>query len=439
MIKAEVVDTANIQSNEPVQLLTSATLSRMSQEEMIDVLASNRRIFVPKSMLGPLLSQSGAMLGQTDRKSLDTGEAAPPPARVPSSVEGDILANVQGTSLGTLVGTQNMLPTPQDLITIDPATLELPSTNNNVETFSNDSGEPSIGNTTTDRALILAAKSADYQGLVQALEKGADVVLARDPRCGATALHYVAVAMHRQESDEASPNSTDNSSVQNATGNATGNGALTVTRTEAASSSMVDLFKLGATADEEGCVLTELLLANGADAQASSSNGSTALHWAAGAGNLRAIRSLVRGPPSPSAAASASSTASSTLSGDDTGTNLYARSYTWGRQVFGKGSGQTPLHWAAESGQHEAIALLLSLDTGSGHTGGGVMAGALSLAQDERGQTAQALAEKEGHTLCKEMLKAHEGEEYVCVDFTTEASVVQAAPTQGRAGQSAVE
>jgi ankyrin repeat protein len=412
MIKAEVVDTTG-QGNEGVPLLTSASLSTMSQEELINVLGSNKRIFVPKSMLGDLLSQP--MLGAETIKSLGTGEGtASSEEAVPSPIDG-VLLHVEGTSLGTLVGAQNNLPTANDLCTIDPATLELPSSNNNTSSSNNDkAGNCSIGNSPKERALMLAAKSSDYQGLVQALEDGADVLTARDPRCGATALHYVAVTVRHQTNSHSSTATRSDGACPSVPADGTMKDVAAALHAESSLVGSTNLYR------EEGCPMIELLLTSGADATASASNGSTALHWAAGAGNLRAIRSLVRGAPT------AAPVASDRAEGEEPA-SLYARSYTWGRQVFGKGSGQTPLHWAAESGQDEAVKLLLALDTGGlGEDGGMAMAGALSFAQDERGQTAQALAEKEGHTFCEELLKAHEKEEYVCVAFTTEQSVIQA-------------
>ena len=84
------------------------------------------------------------------------------------------------------------------------------------------------------------------------------------------------------------------------------------------------------------------------------------------------------------------------------------RTYTWNRQVFGKGSGQTPAHWAAESG-HTDIALLLLGEDPPG-----------TLAVDERGQMPKDLARKElqGDTL--DALVALEEEEFVCVEFEVE-------------------
>jgi len=42
------------------------------------------------------------------------------------------------------------------------------------------------------------------------------------------------------------------------------------------------------------------------------------------------------------------------------GADAAARTSTWGSNVFGKGSGQTPAHWAAESDHAEVLLLLLS-------------------------------------------------------------------------------
>ena len=73
---------------------------------------------------------------------------------------------------------------------------------------------------------------------------------------------------------------------------------------------------------------SDLLLSLGADIDAVASNGSTALHWAAGNGNEELTRSLLNHGADPTIC-----------------------SYTWKRQVFGKASGQLPIHWASESGE----------------------------------------------------------------------------------------
>ena len=74
------------------------------------------------------------------------------------------------------------------------------------------------------------------------------------------------------------------------------------------------------------------LVESGADVNARASNGSSPLHWAAGSGNALCVETLLE------------------LGADPT-----IRTYTWGRQVFGKGSGQTAAHWAGESGHAEAV------------------------------------------------------------------------------------
>jgi hypothetical protein len=69
------------------------------------------------------------------------------------------------------------------------------------------------------------------------------------------------------------------------------------------------------------------------------------------------------------------------------GADARVSTYTWRRQVFGKGSGQLPLHWAAESG-HEAVVRLLVASTGGCHA---------AASADERGLFAHDLAKAEGH------------------------------------------
>ena len=44
----------------------------------------------------------------------------------------------------------------------------------------------------------------------------------------------------------------------------------------------------------------------------------------------------------------------------EAGADKLARTWTWDRSVFGRGSGQTPLHWAAESGHAGVVDILLT-------------------------------------------------------------------------------
>lgn len=112
--------------------------------------------------------------------------------------------------------------------------------------------------------------------------------------------------------------------------------------------------------DEALAVGLRALVRAGADVNSPAANGSTPLHWAAGAGALAAVRALLAAGADPS-----------------------ARTYTWRRQVFGRGSGQLPIHWAAESGLRDVVKLLASASLPT------------VLAQDERGQTPAQVAAKE--------------------------------------------
>ena len=68
----------------------------------------------------------------------------------------------------------------------------------------------------------------------------------------------------------------------------------------------------------------------------------------------------------------------------EAGASPLARTWTWDRSVFGRGSGQTPLHWAAESGHDEVVDVLLHAANG---TVPGVDASVVVAVPDERGQT----------------------------------------------------
>lgn len=80
------------------------------------------------------------------------------------------------------------------------------------------------------------------------------------------------------------------------------------------------------------------------------------------------------------------------------------------RQVFGKGSGQTPLHWAAESNHEDIVRLLLRAAPDS--------AGSV----DEREATPSALARKEGHTALASELERLERERWCVVEIEREWS-----------------
>lgn len=78
------------------------------------------------------------------------------------------------------------------------------------------------------------------------------------------------------------------------------------------------------------------LVGRGMDVNVRAGNGATALHWAAGAGETHVAAHLLL-----------------------QGARLDIPSFTWRRQLFGKGSGQLPLHWAAESGHPDTVQLLV--------------------------------------------------------------------------------
>lgn len=161
--------------------------------------------------------------------------------------------------------------------------------------------------------------------------------------------------------------------------------------------------------------VVHLLLAGGVDVNAAARNGSTALHWAAGAGNLALVRILL-----------------------EHGANPYAQSYTWRcaekgetrmlmlfvryatlscrREVYGRGSGQTPLHWAAESNHADVVAFLAEA------------APLLPGTVDERGRTPRDLALREGASAAGTALLAAETTPLVAVEVCADAGCLLAKP-----------
>ncbi|GMH86068.1 hypothetical protein TrVE_jg4423 [Triparma verrucosa] len=129
----------------------------------------------------------------------------------------------------------------------------------------------------------------------------------------------------------------------------------------------------------------EYLVSQNAELDAVASNGSTALHWAAGNGNADVVRCLL-----------------------DLGADPNVKSYTWQRQVFGKSSGQTPLHWASESGEQEVINMLCDANP------------LALLSGDERGSTAAELAEKALHFDAEALLHSKLEEPYVVLQIKKE-------------------
>ena len=121
----------------------------------------------------------------------------------------------------------------------------------------------------------------------------------------------------------------------------------------------------------------------GGDVNAQSRNGSTPLHWAAGMGNIDAVKELLAQGADPT-----------------------IKSYTWGRQVFGKGSGQLPSHWACESGHTDVVSLLMEV------------APETIVSIDERNQTPKDLAVSELNDSTVSMIEGRLDEKYVRLTVT---------------------
>jgi hypothetical protein len=151
--------------------------------------------------------------------------------------------------------------------------------------------------------LLDAARAHDLNSLKSIIASGVPVD-AKEEKNGGTALHYIVSSF----------------------GNAAGNPCR-----KFPPRGIVESSGLNESSDDGQKCIT-FLVESGADVNARASNGSSPLHWAAGFGNARCVKTLLE------------------LGADPT-----IRTYTWGRQVFGKGSGQTAAHWAGESGHAEAV------------------------------------------------------------------------------------
>jgi hypothetical protein len=262
--------------------------------------------------------------------------------------------------------------TAAELCNIDPATME--STRAMVAAESS-RGAGDAGLRPAERALLRAAREGDAAALLEVLGADESVdVNAREPRHGATALHYVGSRVSWVTDGRA-----------NATAAAAAAAAAAAPGAEAGAG--VSEESLANHCDEALAMRTTIgaLVGAGAEINAPAFNGSTALHWASGSGSAMGVAALL-----------------------GAGADPRIRSHTWNRQVFGKGSGQTPAHWAAESGYTEIALSLLGEDPP------GV------LAVDERGQMPKELARKELHGNTLDALEELEREEFVCVEFEVE-------------------
>lgn len=185
--------------------------------------------------------------------------------------------------------------------------------------------------------------------------------------------------------------------------------ALLASRQPASGATALHQLAAGAAAGEAGAFESglQLLLSHGLGVDCRAGNGSTPLHWAAGADGAEACRALLRA-----------------------GADVFAVTYTWNRQIFGKGSGRSPLHWAAEAGAAGAAAVLLEASAGAG-------AGT----PDERGLLAAEVAAGEGHSDLSERLRAAAGQRFVVLEIeklAAHASAHTTAPAVDTAGATSV-
>lgn len=131
-----------------------------------------------------------------------------------------------------------------------------------------------------------------------------------------------------------------------------------------------------------------MLLDAGASVHTLAANGSSALHWAAGSGHSPVVQALL-----------------------SAGASTRARSSTWRSTVRGNDSGQTPAHWAAASGHTGALELLLAEDPHA------------LLLEDERDMSLAALAARDGHPWLQSALEGLREEKVVCVRISREATL----------------
>ena len=207
-----------------------------------------------------------------------------------------------------------------------------------------------------------AARSHDIESLVRMVARENIDINMRERKNGGTALHYIALTPAQSANSESTGFKEMDTAV------------------------VLSLGTEDLQGNDSAQLCIDAVIELNADVNARATNGSTPLHWAAGAGNASAVERLL-----------------------DHGADPTVRTYTWGSQVFGRGSGQTAAHWASESGNTDALNIILDAHPHS------------ILFQDEREKVRVDLATVELQADAIVAIEKRKQESYVCVQITLES------------------